>query len=202
MEGDDDASITIELVHQKIGRNLLLFQKLEYTLKMMVAMSEISGYATNLEENIDLRTAWAMKKTLGQIVGEHVESFNSVDEHGPEPSPMRKEPHLSMRITTQCEDDFLEKRKSVLAGLVKERNDLVHHLLATYKLNDEKSRRQLVAMLDNQHQRLKEEVDFSYNIGKRQFETRQALAAWLQSEEGREFMVSELRKARKLNRRT
>lgn len=202
MEDGEDASISIEIVQQKVGRNVLLFQKLEHTLKMMVALSSISGYATDLEANKERRRAWAMKLTLGQIVGEHVESFNATDEQGPEPAPMRKEPFLSMRLTTQCEDDVLEKRKSVLADFVKERNDLIHHLLTTYRLNEEGSRRQLAEMLDDQYRRLNEEVELTFDLGKSQFEARQELVAWLNSEEGHKFMVSGLMETGKHDRRT
>jgi hypothetical protein len=202
MEESSDASISVEVVQQKVGRNLLLFQKLEYTLKMMVAMADLSGYASDFENIKERRKAWAMGKTLGQIVGEHFESFNPADEEKPEPSPRRMEPYFSVRHTTQCDEASLDKRKSVLAGFVKERNELVHHLLATYRLNEEESRRQLAVMLDGQHQRLQEEVDLSFSLGKARFESHREVAAWLQSEEGRKFMANELEAEEKHDQRT
>ena len=159
-------SNTIELVHQKVGRNLLLFQRLEYILKMLVAMSEISGYASEIERNKESRKNWAMKLTLGQIVGEHIESFNPGDEERPEPSPGRKEPYLSIRQSIQCDENFLENRKSVLAEFVKERNELVHHLPTNYNLNNEEIRLKLVSMLDDQHSRLEKEIDLVFQYGK------------------------------------
>jgi hypothetical protein len=192
MKASENGAVVIEMVHQKVGRNLFLFQKLEYTLKMIVSMSEISGYSSDLEANKERRKAWAMKQTLGQIVGEHIESFNPVEERVPKPSPIRNEPYFSIRLTTQCEDNYLDQRKSVLAGLVKERNELAHHLLATYKLDNEASRKQLISMLDNQYQRLVEEVDLSFDHGKSQFKICKEFAAWLQTEEGHKFLVWEI----------
>lgn len=187
MEKVEEKPISIEIIHQKVGRNLLLFQKFEYTLKAMVATSEISGYVNDLEGNKERRKSWAMKQTLGQIVGEHVDSINTTDRDEVVPPTTRKEPYLSIRLSTQCEDDIQSNRKSVLAGFVKERNELVHHLFAAYDLNNAVIRCELDRILDDQHQRLRNEVNRTFELGKSQFEARHKFAEWLQSEEGRSF---------------
>ena len=187
-----DMEATIEVVHEKVGRNLLLFQRLEYTLKVIVAMSEISGYASEIEKNKMRRKAWAMRLTLGQIVGEHIESYNSGDEQRSGPSPDRKEPYMSLRHSVECTEAFLEERKATLSGFVKERNELVHHLPTNYDLKSEEDRLRVVEMLDDQHSRLKNEVALTFEFGKNQHEIHKELVAFFQSEEGEMFLKKAL----------
>lgn len=185
MEGNDDGSFTIELVFQKVGRNLILFQKLEHILKAIVSMAEVSGHPRDLLKNQEDRKAWAMKLTLGTIVGEHLGALNPIETPDVETPLKSDKTFFSMRVSTHCDDDVLSARRTVLAGLVTERNQLVHHLRTMYQLHEEASRRELVAMLDDQHRRLNEEVEISRGLGKSQYDLRLRVAEFLQSEEGR-----------------
>lgn len=177
------------MVHQKIGRNLLLFQRLELTLKMMNAMPDVSGCISDIEQKLQRRKVEAMSMTLGQAVGKHVETFNRPDEERSEPEVKKGDMYLSMRPGIECSDEVLNERRATLAGFVDERNALVHHLLSNYDLGDEASRCKLVEMLDEQYQRLKKEVDATFERGKTQWEMRKAVAEWLQSDEGRKMLL-------------
>lgn len=182
-------TVSIETVHQKVGRNLLLFQRLELTLKTMYAMSEISGYVSELEDKHQRRKDKAMSMTLGQAVGKHVETFNRSNKEQSEPDVRKGDMYFSMRLGVECSNEVLNERSAVLAGFVDERNALVHHLLSNYDLGDEASRYRLVAMLDEQYLRLKKEVDSTFAQGKSQWEMRKTLAEWLQSDEGRKMLL-------------
>ena len=63
-------------IQRKIGRNILLFQQLEYFLKYVVANRQFSGYSSDLEKIIASRRESVNKQTMGQLVGQFVESNN------------------------------------------------------------------------------------------------------------------------------
>lgn len=200
MESTEDIPISIETIHQRVGRNLILFQKLEYILKKIVAKSEVSGYASEISKNWEQRNAYVMKQTLGSLVGHHVRSLNPKQTDLNESLPESDECYFSIRYSIEYGNpDLLEDRKTVLAVFVKERNDLVHHLFANYNLNDVDSRRELAVMLDEQHQRLSQEVDFSFEQLKHFHAMGLEMDAILSSEEGRKIMFSGLIKPEESN---
>lgn len=55
---------------QKIGRNLLNFQQLEKTLKLLVIHGEISGNPSNWKKIQLKRSQGVGKKTLGMVAGQ------------------------------------------------------------------------------------------------------------------------------------
>lgn len=192
MDKQIEQTITIEVVHQKIGRNLLLFQKLELMLKAMVAILEVSGNASSLPVNAERRKSWAMKLTLGQIIGEHINSFNRKEDEDAPLNLHNKEPFFTFKLSSECEEHVLDKRRSVLAGFVAERNEMVHQLLTRYDLKNQTDLKTLVEHLDDQYQRLNEEVKLTHKLGKSQFELRKEALKCLETDEIRDFLLGSL----------
>lgn len=63
-------------VQRKIGRNILLFQKLEYLLKLVIAYGKFSGHLSELEDIVASQKATVNKQTLGHLVGQFIETSN------------------------------------------------------------------------------------------------------------------------------
>lgn len=61
-------------VLRKIGRNILLFQEFEYLLKHIVAKGSFSGFMSEIGSNIEKRTILIQKQTMGQLVGQYLET--------------------------------------------------------------------------------------------------------------------------------
>ncbi len=190
MEKLVDKSLAIEVLHEKIGRNVLLFQKLELMLKAMIAASELSGRADDLVRIRARRKERVLRLTLGMIVGKHIKTFNQlIDDEEPPDLAASKLPYFRFHHSIECEEHVLGKRKSVLKGLVDERNDLIHLLGIHYDLDDHAHLAKLDAMLEDQHRRLSEEVAITKEFGEHQFESQREAAAFLMSAEGKDFFA-------------
>ena len=72
----DDIDDLFGEVQRKIGRNILLFQQLEYLLKYIVANGQYSGYFSELEVVLAKRGETVNKQTMGQLIGQFVEYNN------------------------------------------------------------------------------------------------------------------------------
>jgi len=59
-------------VLRKIGRNMLLFQQMEYMLKYIVANSELSGNIDELKVNREKRTEKVRTQTMGLLIGQYI----------------------------------------------------------------------------------------------------------------------------------
>ena len=121
-------------VHRKIGRNIILFQKIELLLKFLLANSKISGYALELKEIIEQQNKVFEKQTLGQLVNQFFENiiFSS--------TKIDDEPDVLKGVWINFDCKFLndssvyEEQKKSLVLVVAERNELVHHFLLKWDL--------------------------------------------------------------------
>ena len=63
--------------YQKIGRNLVLFQKTEMMLKVLVSRSKIGGTLSELESSIKKRDKAVHSHGMGSLVSEFMASMHS-----------------------------------------------------------------------------------------------------------------------------
>lgn len=172
-------------VYAKIGRNVVLFQKLEILLKIIVSRSEVSGGVDDLVRLHNSRTAEIFRKTLGQLAGDYVEGCL-----GPEADEAPATPkglngmHISMKFSMEHNPEYYEAKKAELAKLVADRNDLVHHLLQELDITSTESCKDLGTKLDAQCKILRAEIKSMRAVGKGMFEQQERLAAFLLTEEG------------------
>jgi hypothetical protein len=174
-------------VYAKIGRNVVLFQKLEILLKILVSRSEIGGGVDDLKRLHNARAAEIFRKTLGQLAGDYVEGCL-----GPEADEAPATPknlngmHISMKFSMEHNPEYYEAKKAELAKLVADRNDLVHHLLLQeLDITSTESCQALGTKLDAQCKILRAEIKSMQAVEKGMFEQQDRLAAFLLTEEGR-----------------
>ena len=138
-------------LYTKIGRNMILFQKLEGLLKMLLARSEFSGTSGDLKSCFQKQEAIQHRKTLGMLVNDYVN-----DVIGPEPDEPLQAPEsptevgFAMRFRWEHPPELLAEREKQLRELVDRRNELVHHLLPGLDLDSEESCNATAEQLDEQ----------------------------------------------------
>ena len=122
------------VVYQKIGRNVILFQKIELILKYLAATGQVSGYAREIQTIIEQQTATINKQTMGQVVGQFVENtYTQTDDRINEPEEL-KDIWLSFNFKIQGEDVY-KQRKKALQTVIAERNELIHHFVPKWAWN-------------------------------------------------------------------
>jgi hypothetical protein len=177
-------------VLRKIGRNAMLFQQMEHMLKALLTYGNVSGYASELQIIQKQRIATIGKQTMGQVLGEFLENaFLTSEETKNEPEELKEE-WLSMRFTIECDESHYKERKTTLASIVAERNDLIHHLLPKWNLDSYESGLTTGQYLDEQREKILPELDYL----KAKITTFQEIANFILSDEGKkQFELSCLR---------
>ncbi|MFB0974941.1 MAG: OST-HTH/LOTUS domain-containing protein, partial [Tolumonas sp.] len=121
---------------------------------LILANNQLSGPASQLAEiqknNIDS----VKKKTLGSLIQQFTSNFNSDSEASEELDidDNIQEAYFSYRIHRESDSEYFENRKSKLTNILKERNDLVHHLLLKFDLTNESDLVKLADKLDLQYE--------------------------------------------------
>ncbi len=188
---------SVNEVLRKIGRNMMLFQQFEHLLKLIIANGKLSGYANELANIKTKQAANVSKQTMGQLVGQYIENTNpDSEEQATEPEDI-KEAYISFSFRIECNSIFYETKKEALTRLVSERNELVHHLLPKFDTSSAKSCEELGNKLDEQSDKIRQEIKGMKAIAKSLDEGKKKLASFLSSEEGKkQFELSFLRQSR------
>ncbi|MBM9606746.1 hypothetical protein [Desulfopila inferna] len=180
-------------LHRKIGRNILMFQHMEQMLKFLVANGRFAGNIKSLKEKTEKKRADTYKKTMGQLVGNFLETTYSEYEDSDDRAESDL-PYISFDFKIQADEACYEKRRQVLASIVSERNELVHHLLPRYNFQSNESCIELGNYLDEQHDRLKPEISDMQNVVDTFIKSRNEAVAYIQSETfEKEFRLADIR---------
>jgi len=193
MEPQETPTILKDELHRKIGRNMIMFQHMEQMLKFLVANGQFAGNIHSLKARIEKKRADVNKKTMGQLVGNFLEStYSEYEDNGDtEESDL---PYFSFNFRIQADEDYYETRKATLASIVTERNELIHHLLPRYNFQCDDSCTELGNYLDEQYHRLKPEIKEMQDLVETFIKCRKEAAEYLQSDAcEREFRLAEIR---------
>lgn len=168
---------------QRIGRNLVNFQKIEGMLKFLLAFGRISGPISELAAIRDSQIIRLSATTLGGLVGKLSDAFLS-DASNPDEIPDdAKEPWLQIRVSFESAEESLELRRG-LEALVVERNELAHHLLSKWDTKSVEATRRLSDELDTQRERLIPVFNRLWNLVIAVQDGAKAQMAFLASREG------------------
>lgn len=115
-------------VFQKIGRNVVNYQRLEGLLKALLKSSRFRGNPDNLISRVEKQNNSIEMKSMGSLVGLTFDTVFSEKAH-PEPPEDMDQVWISMKFEIQLDPKEREQLKLTLAELVKERNALIHHKL-------------------------------------------------------------------------
>jgi hypothetical protein len=188
---------SINEVLRKIGRNMMLFQQFEYLLKFIVTNGKLSGNASELERLKSEQAAIINKQTMGLLVGQYIENSNpDYEEYSSDPEEI-KEAFISFSFRIKCDSIRYETKKEVLAGMISERNELIHHLLPCFDAKSAESCEELGNKLDDQSENIRSEIKELKAVANALNDGRKQLASFLGSEEGKkQFELSLLRQSR------
>lgn len=141
-------------VLRKVGRNIVVLQKMEGMLKKLVTIQGATIGADD-QETIHRRTAAIAKKPLGHLVSEFLRSAYSSETSSDviEETERRATISLSFKLDPEMEKEHGES----LSSVVKERNAPIHQMLISFDPNSASSREKLATKLDEQLERVRPE---------------------------------------------
>ena len=176
---------------------MMLFQQLEHLLKFIIANGSFSGYVSELSSRKEQRAASIQKQTMGQLVGQYLETTNpEYQEFSDEPDEL-KEAFISFKFHTECDSVYYETKKNALAKMVSDRNELVHHMLPKFDTNSLESCIQIENQLDVQMGKILCEINELRQKVDALQEGKKMLADFLTSDEGKkQLKLSWLRQSR------
>lgn len=146
------------LIYQKIGRNVFLFQKIELVLRYLAATSHYSGCDANeILKNLEKQLATTSKKTMGLVAGQFVENiYGQADNTSNAPEELKD---IWFSFDFKIQDEDYNQRKKALESIIAERNELIHHFVSKWKWNSIDDFREAEKYLDYQHEKTKPEFD-------------------------------------------
>lgn len=148
-----------DVAFRKIGRNLVNFQQLERALKFIIVRSELRGYASEATKVLQDKEKDVDRKALGWLVQDFFKAVYSNRPFNDGPSDERDEAWMSISLRIESNKTSIRDRKRQLRELVKERNLLVHRLLANFDPDSVESCEKLIRLLDEQVDRLKRQYE-------------------------------------------
>ena len=106
---------------------MLLFQQMELALKALVSTSNISGYTSELESKQTDKIESVKNQTMGQLVGQYIENNNPDRNNNSDEPEHLKDVHFSISCSVETDEETHKEEKELMASLVEERNNLIHH---------------------------------------------------------------------------
>ena len=174
---------------RRIGRNVVLFQQLENVLKFLASIQHPSTPVSRVEEMRAVRAEAIRVKTRGQVASMVVEDLfvggSDAKFSGPAETA---EPWVGFSFRIARDADEIAQNYKTLKALIEERNDLIHHLLARWNLDDAERCRALSAELDDQRLRIIHEIERYRAYVNAMREMGKALQAFMDSEEGKRHL--------------
>lgn len=130
-------------IERGLGQCLLQLQRYELGLKRFLSTTVIRGNTETLEAHQEARKAHFSNKTLGQLIGEltgeyFVPSSPDKDSSPPPDKPLEnpKLPEFHFRVSMPMTEERLEALRAELSEIVSIRNELVHHFLERFNLEE------------------------------------------------------------------
>lgn len=143
---------------QKIGRNVLNFQRIEKALKSLIVASNIRGHDSDLADIHRKRSADVDKRSMGSLVKEFLATVYANELPGEDPSPNEyrsNETWISFSLRIERDEEYIRALRDALFRVVHERNELIHQTLGAFDPNSDESCRDLISKLDEQNERLR-----------------------------------------------
>ncbi len=182
---------SIDDLHRRIGRNLLLFQEIEHILKFIISKGNISGYISELKTVVEQQQSKVKTETMGGLVSKFIErTYTELSESVDELK--KNEVHLSFSFKIESTVDDVQERKETLDSLVSERNELVHHLLPKLNKNSLDGIQKLSADLDKQGDKITFEINHFREIVKHIQTSRQTAINYMISDDYKKHMKASL----------
>ncbi|MGB7923540.1 MAG: hypothetical protein WCF57_09880 [Pyrinomonadaceae bacterium] len=144
---------------RKIGRNIVNLQKMERALKLLVILSDLKGYISELNGVYKKRLADVERLTMGPLANNVIDIlYSAADSNAKGPDDL-KEVWVAFGFRIEGGMDQKKATKKALSLVVKERNRLVHKMLGEFDSASAESCRSLIDLLDQQQERITPHFD-------------------------------------------
>lgn len=142
---------------QKIGRNVVNFQKMEAMLKFVLAFCEVNGPLGGISGQVADRVAAFSRMPMGRLVEEAGRGLFRASP--PDASASASSTEITVTVSFSLEGGNNEARgwKSAMREVVKERNRLIHQMLTGFDPTSKQSCEDLCMVLDAQRERFDSE---------------------------------------------
>lgn len=148
-----ERSSTSDEVLRRVGRNLVIFQQIEHSLKLLLANHKNAGPIDKYAANLQARADCINTKMLGHLVEKYAtEVLRDAGEEVPEKEKPADWFAFSFQISG--ETAFIEGLRRDLKLMTDERNELVHHFLPRWQQANEEALTATLTYLDAQRQRV------------------------------------------------
>lgn len=194
MTADDIAGLRDEAL-RKIGRNLVLYQKLEAMMKFIAAHAAVEAKvmglsAAGLEKVLKTQRKSVKRATFGRLKSTWIERLFSnkagdeeqLEAHATQAESM--EPRFKLEFFMETKPGQREEREAVMARLLRDRNALVHQRLAEFNHESADSCQRLIDELDEAYAILRPEVLYAQAVIKGFQDLTAEMKRWIDSEEG------------------
>lgn len=141
-------------IYQKIGKNVMLFQKLEMILKHINLFKGFKASSGKIIEEKKKLEDSLQKKSMGILINEFLYKSEGTLKEDEENS--NEEFFLFHINIGSC---FMEEKTTTLKDLLEERNKLVHHSYNDYNMDTVISCTKIIDFLDEQQVRIKNEIN-------------------------------------------
>jgi len=190
MESDERSKAKDE-VYRRIGRNMLLFQRVEQMLKALLNNAQFVGTVSDIKQ---LKESGPKpdRRMLGELIRPLVENHLTPLDLPPPPPAVGREISFSFKITFEHSPEERHDFQTQLEALVAERNEFVHHLLPKLQLSSIEGCQRASAGLEEQRARILPVRDRVRDLLGRLIESRKVLkenTVTIVEELGRQFEV-------------
>jgi hypothetical protein len=148
---DVDISSSRDLTLQKIGRNVVNFQKMEAMLKFILTIANFSVPASKIQTHLETQAKHLRAKPMGHLVDRAAEALHAKAQSAP---PDINEIWFSHSFSLSEGHSQLSDWRREMRRVVRERNALIHRMLALWNPNSVDSCRNLCEELDAQRERM------------------------------------------------
>lgn len=169
---------------RRIGRNVVNFQYLESVLRELIPSLSLQTTLSSGQTQKSIENHKIKKSSLGKLADPflaNVFDTSSVDDDISIETV--NEPVIKTHFRIELDPQEIVVRKAGLRKLVTERNRLVHRDALNVDLNSAEECEQLSNTLDEQNDRIRENLKFLINLRKVQRELYSELATYMQSDE-------------------
>ncbi len=145
----------VNAIEQKIGRNLLLLQKIEYLLKYIVKHHDISAPISQLNQIVKQKEDNIKTQTMGTVLSLYLNQINATSDKNIEDTDFEGDLfHISFEIQHNDSEKELERKKWMLTEILEERNYLVHHIIIDFDEDSHESYLNIEKKLDKQKEKI------------------------------------------------
>jgi hypothetical protein len=150
MQTDTAVSNARDLTLQKIGRNVVNFQKMEAMLKFILKVANFATPISKSQEHLETQAKLHRTTPMGHLVDLAAKAL-----HGETPSVPKDASEIWVMHSISLSDGSqLKEWRKEFRRVVGERNSLIHRMLATWNPGSIESCRSLCEELDAQRERI------------------------------------------------